>query len=132
LQVVAFATLPLQFRTDGAALFSLVRNVGSAIGVSVTSFMLVQNAQTMHAEIAEGLSVFNRMVQSGGAYLFWNAATSGGRMALNAEVSRQALAIAYTDDFKLMFWVSLPTALLVLLMRRPGQPEKAAPPAPVE
>ncbi len=132
LQVVAFATLPAQFRTDGAALFSLVRNVGSAIGVSVTSFMLAQNAQVMHAQLAEGLTVFNRMVQSGGAYLFWNAATNGGRMALNGEVSRQALAIAYTDDFKLMFWVSLPTALLVLLMRRPGQMEKAAPAHPVE
>ena len=130
LQVLAFATLPAQFRTDGAALFSLVRNVGSAIGVSVASFMLAQNAQIVHAQLAEGLTGFNRMLQTGGAYLFWNTATSAGRMALNGEVSRQALAIAYTDDFKLMFWVCLPTALLLLLMRKPGQAQKAAP-APV-
>ena len=127
LQVVAFATLPAQFRTDGTALFSLVRNVGSAIGVSVTSFMLAQNTQVMHAQIAEGLTGFNRMLQTGGAYLMWNTATSAGRIALNGEVTRQALAIAYTDDFMLMFWVSLPTALLLLLMRRPKQAAKAAP-----
>ena len=127
LQVVAFATLPAQFRTDGTALFSLVRNVGSAIGVSVTSFMLAQNTQTMHAQIAETLTVFNRMLQTGGAYLMWNTATGAGRAALNGEVSRQALAIAYTNDFMLMFWVSLPTALLLLLMRRPRHMEKPDP-----
>src|SRR5262249_7396532 len=38
LSIVAFATLPLEFRVDGTAFFSLVRNVGSAIGISVTSF----------------------------------------------------------------------------------------------
>ena len=126
LQVIAFATLPNEFRTDGAALFSLVRNVGSAIGISVTSFMLAQNTQIMHAQIAEGLTPFNRMMQSGGAYLLWNSATSAGVSALNAEVTKQALAIAYTDDFKLMFWVTLPTAMLLLLMQRP-KPGAAAP-----
>ena len=132
LQVLAFATLPAQFRTDGAALFSLVRNVGSAIGVSVASFMLAQNSQIVHAQLAEGLTGFNRVLQNGGAYLFWNTATYAGRAALNGEVSRQALAVAYTHDFKLMFWVSLPTALLVLLMRRPKQAQKAAPAQPME
>jgi DHA2 family multidrug resistance protein len=127
LQVLAFATLPAQFRTDGAALFSLVRNVGSAIGVSVASFMLAQNSQIVHAQMVEGLTGFNRMLQNGGAYLFWNTATYAGRAALNGEVSRQALAVAYTNDFKLMFWVSLPTALLVLLMRRPKQAQKPSP-----
>ena len=132
LQVLAFATLPAQFRTDGAALFSLVRNVGSAIGVSVASFMLAQNSQIVHAQLAEGLTGFNRVLQNGGAYLFWNTATYAGRAALNGEVSRQALAVAYTNDFKLMFWVSLPTALLVLLMRRPKQAQKASPAQPME
>jgi DHA2 family multidrug resistance protein len=32
LNTVAFATLDMRFRTDGAALFSLVRNIGSSIG----------------------------------------------------------------------------------------------------
>jgi DHA2 family multidrug resistance protein len=126
LQVVAFATLPPMYRTDGAALFSLVRNVGSAIGVSVCSFMLAQNTQTMHAQLAEIFTPFNRMMQTGGAYLFWNSATVGGKAGLNAEITRQATAIAYTNDFLLMFWVSLPTALLLLLMRKPAQPAPGA------
>ena len=39
--------------------------------------------------------------------------------ALNDEITRQSLNIAYVDDFKLMLWVSLPTALLLLFMRKP-------------
>jgi MFS transporter, DHA2 family, multidrug resistance protein len=119
LQVVAFASLPAELRTDGTALFSLVRNVGSAIGISITSFLLVHNTQIMHAQIAESVTPFNRMLQTGGAYLLWNTATSQGLAALNAEVTRQASIIAYANDFKFMLFVCLPTALLLLLMRRP-------------
>ena len=58
LQMVAFATLPVMLRTDGASLFSLARNIGAAIGVSVTSSMLAHNTQVLHAEIgALGQSV---------------------------------------------------------------------------
>mgnify|MGYP005812733267 CR=1 FL=1 len=118
LQVLAFATLPAELRTDGTALFSLVRNIGSAIGISVMSFLLAQNTQIMHAQIAERLTPFNHMMQTLGAYFFWNNASAPGLAALNAEVTHQAVAIAYTNDFKLMFLVSLPIALLILLMRR--------------
>jgi DHA2 family multidrug resistance protein len=119
LQIVAFATLPAELRTDGTALFSLVRNVGSSIGVSVASFLLAQNTQVVHAAIAERITPFNRMLQSGGAYLYWNSATQAGLSALNDEITRQASIIAYMDDFKLMLLVSLPSVLLVFLMRRP-------------
>jgi MFS transporter, DHA2 family, multidrug resistance protein len=119
LQVVAFATLPASLRTDGSALFSLVRNVGSAVGVSVASFLLTQNTQIVHAAIVERITPFNHMLQSGGAYLYWNSATSAGLGALNAEITRQASIIAYMDDFKLMLLVSLPAVFLLLLMKRP-------------
>src|SRR6202043_3769149 len=65
LQVIAFATLPADLRTDGTALFSLVRNVGSSIGVSVASFLLAQNTQIMHAQIAERVTPFNHALQTG-------------------------------------------------------------------
>jgi len=133
LQVVAFATLAPDLRTDATALFSLARNVGSAIGISIMSFMLAYNTQLMHTRIGEGLTPFNRMLQTGGSYLFWNVTTFGGRAALNGEVTRQALAISYSNDFLLMMWISLPTALLLLIMQRPKRPaakaQGAGPPA---
>lgn len=129
MQVMAFATLAPQFRTDGAALFSLVRNTGSAIGVSIVATALTWTTQVMHARIAEGVTHFDRFAQGGGAYLFWNLATERGRAALNGEVTRQAVAIAYANDFLLMFWIAIPTGLLVLLMRRPPRRKPGAPQA---
>jgi MFS transporter, DHA2 family, multidrug resistance protein len=119
LQVIAFSTLQPDLRTDGTALFSLVRNVGSSIGVSVASFLLAQNTQIMHAQLAEHVTPFNHMMQTGGAYLFWNSAAHAGLNALNDEITRQATIIAYMDDFKLMLLVALPPVLLLLLMRKP-------------
>ena len=66
LQVVAFATLPSAVRTDGTSLLSLFRNVGSAIGVSITSTMLARNIQASHADLAEHITPFNRALQGGG------------------------------------------------------------------
>src|SRR6266536_3268439 len=119
LQVIAFATLAVELRTEGTALFSLMRNVGSAIGISITSFLLAQNTQVMHAELAAHVTPFNRMLQTGGAYLFWNVTRHRGLSALNDEITRQAQIIAYANDFKFMLMITLPTVLLLLLMRRP-------------
>lgn len=119
MQVIAFATLPAQYRTDGAALFSLIRNVGSAIGVSIVATMLTTTTQLMHSQITETLTPFNRMAQTGGAYLFWNLANPRGRAAIDGEISRQALTVAYSNDYLVMFWIALPTIVLVLMMRKP-------------
>jgi DHA2 family multidrug resistance protein len=121
LQVIAFATLAPDLRGDGTALFSLVRNVGSALGISISSFLLTQGTQIMHARIAETVTPFNRSLQQGGAYLFWNSAMPAGKAALNAEVTRQASIVAYANDFKFMVFVCMATAFLLLLLRRPAQ-----------
>jgi DHA2 family multidrug resistance protein len=131
LQVISFATLDPELRTEGTALFSLMRNVGGAIGISVTSFLLAQNTQIMHARIAESVTPYNRMLQTGSAYLFWNASRAKGLIGLNDEITRQAQIIAYGNDFKLMLIVSVPVALLIFFMRRPGR-RGAVEAAPVE
>jgi DHA2 family multidrug resistance protein len=117
LQVVAFGTLPPFFRTDGAALLSLVRNVGSAIGISVTAFLLARNTQTVHAELTEHVTPFNRLFDQPVVHRLWDVGTVAGRAALDHEVTRQASIIAYADDFKLMFLVTLTAIPLLLLMR---------------
>jgi DHA2 family multidrug resistance protein len=119
LQVVAFATLPAELRTDGTALFSLLRNLGLAIGVSVSSVILTQSTQIAHAEIAANVTAFNRSLQSSGAYLYWGTNNPHGLAALNEEVTRQATIIAYVNDFKLLFIVSMLMLPVLLILRRP-------------
>ena len=142
LQVVAFATLPQAVRTDGTALLSLFRNVGSAIGVSVTSTMLARNLQAAHADLAAHVTPFNRALQGGGmAQMMLNPVPGSSPLVvpggmvntqilnmpqanatlLDALVNHQALIIAYLDDFKLMLLTAAPTVLLLLLLRRPAR-----------
>lgn len=117
LSIIGFATLPIEFRVDGTAFFSLVRNVGSAIGISVAATLLTQNTQIVHSQIAEHATPFNRMLQASAAYVAWNVTTPNGLIALNEEVTRQASIIAYANDFKFLFLVTLAMAVPVLFMR---------------
>jgi len=126
LQMVAFATLPVMLRTDGAGLFSLARNIGAAIGVSVTSSMLARNAQALHAELGAHVNPFNRALQDGGNVQHMMApATQHGAVMLDHVINQQAQIIAYIDDYKMMIFTTLPALLLLFLMRRP---RGAAPP----
>ena len=128
LQVIAFATLAPQYRTDGASVFSLSRNIGAAIGVSVTSFMLSHNTQVLHAEIGSSVTPFNRALQGGGAVeRFWNPLTHHGAALLDRVVNQQAQITAFIDDYRMMIFTTLPALALLFLMRRPKVAAKPAP-----
>src|SRR5205814_9318821 len=91
LQMVAFATLPVMLRTDGASLSSLARNIGAAIGVSVTSSMLARNSQALHAEIGGSVNPFNRALQDGGVvHQYLNPATRHGAAMLDQIINQQS------------------------------------------
>ncbi len=133
LQMVAFATLPVMLRTDGASLFSLARNIGAAIGVSVTSSMLAHNTQALHAEIGAHVNPFNRALQDGGSvHHFMDPATQHGAVMLDHVINQQAQIIAYIDDYKMMIFTTLPALLLLFLMRRPRRAPQAESPAAME
>jgi DHA2 family multidrug resistance protein len=118
LSTITFATLSPALRTQGTALFSLVRNIGSSIGISIVIFLLGRNTQVMHSEIAAQVTPFNDALHMGGAARIWDMATAAGRAALNGEITRQATIIAFNDDFKLMMIVALTAIPLVFLLRR--------------
>ena len=120
LQVVGFATLPASLRTDAAALYSLSRNIGSAIGVSATSTLLASSVQRIHAQFAEQVTPFNRALQSGAQGLFLGPATPFGIQGMEAQVQYHAYVAAYANDFLLMFWTCLPLLPLLFFMRKPA------------
>ena len=64
LQVIAFATLDPALRTEGTALLSLLRNVGSAIGISVTGALVTQNSQIEHSVLSGYVTPLNRALGS--------------------------------------------------------------------
>ena len=117
--VISFTTLPAHLRGDATAVQSLCRNIGAAIGISVTAFMLARNIQTSHAGLAADLTPFNRLLQWGGHLI--DPTTLKGAALLDQMVTRQALIIAYNNDFLMMSIVSIPALLMLILLRRKGR-----------
>jgi MFS transporter, DHA2 family, multidrug resistance protein len=127
LSTVTFATLPPEWRTDATGLFSLMRNLGSSIGISIVVSLLASNTQVNHAEIAANLTPFNPALHEPAINQYWNAWTAVGQTSLNAVVNVQAQIVAYADDYRLMMFLTLAALPTLLLMRRPGKQGGGAP-----
>ncbi len=101
---------PPELRTDATSLLSLVRNVGSAVGVSATSALLARNIQIAHADIAAHVTPFSRRspAASTPARRMLDPTTAKGAALLDGMINQQASIIAYLDDFKAMLFVTAP------------------------
>jgi MFS transporter, DHA2 family, multidrug resistance protein len=120
IQVLAFVTLAPSMRTEGAALFSLLRNLGAAIGVSVATSVLARSTQVMHETIGAAVTPFNRALQAVGPVHQWlDPATGHGAALLDQMVNQQAQIVAYANVYVLLIMTTLPAWLLLLMMRLP-------------
>jgi len=119
IQVLAFVTLPPSMRTEGASLFSLLRNLGAAIGVSVATSVLVRNTQAMHEMIGAAVTPFNRPLQVGAVHQWLDPATGHGAAMLDRIINEQAQIVAYANNYVLLIMATVPAWLLLLMMRRP-------------
>jgi MFS transporter, DHA2 family, multidrug resistance protein len=116
LNMIALATLPVALRTQGTAMWTLIRNLGSSVGVSIVIANLTNKTITMHALLAESVTPFNQaMADPAAAMLDTN--TDTGRALLENLLTQQATIIAYANDFKLMLVMTLLCYPLVLLLR---------------
>jgi DHA2 family multidrug resistance protein len=115
ISTVAYSTLPMAKRTEAAGIFSLIRNIGSSVGISIVMTLLARNTQINHAEIASRLTPFGDNAQQVASAIGANA--GNGLAMLNAEVTRQASGIAFLNDFWLMMIMTAAAIPLLLLLR---------------
>ena len=135
LSTVAFQTLDPRLRTEATGLFNLVRNLGSSIGISIMAALLISNMQTNHATLAEHINPFNPNLPALGIDPSALTTQAGAQTAAQIDglITAQSLMIAYLDDFKLMFYITLCSVPLLLLLRYKklavGRPQMAPQPA---
>jgi MFS transporter, DHA2 family, multidrug resistance protein len=120
LSAATFATLPPEMRAEGTAIYSLARNIGSAVGIALVQVLLVRNTQRAHAGLVANLAAANPDAHHGVAALAFNLAHTHDVAVLNSLVTRQATMIAYLDDFVFMLVLTL-LALPLLLLLRPAR-----------
>jgi DHA2 family multidrug resistance protein len=119
MNLVAFATLGPQFRTDGAGLTNLMRNIGSAVGVSLTTTVLSNSVQTIHAQLSHYAAPFNRALGVNGTSMFMNPLIPFGMGNLNGLMEYRAQVQAYANSFLFMFYIALPVFAVIWMMKRP-------------
>lgn len=64
LSTVAWATLDRRLRAEGTAMFTLLRNIGSAAGISALRVISIRNTEMVHSRLAEGLRPDNAVMAS--------------------------------------------------------------------
>ena len=118
MSTITFATLAARFRNEGTAMFSLIRNIGSSIGISVVD----DAARPEHTGEPRGArrehhAVHARRCTVRGCRRSGTVTTTRALAALYAAVNRQAVTLAYLNDFRLMMYMTPLAAPLLLLIR---------------
>jgi MFS transporter, DHA2 family, multidrug resistance protein len=118
LSAATLSTLSVEQRTEAAGFYSLSRNIGSAVGISVVNALLTRNTQANHAVIAAHVTAVNRGFENPQISHFWDPVTASGRAALDAVITQQAQIIAYIDDYKLLMFATLAVIPLLMVFKR--------------
>jgi DHA2 family multidrug resistance protein len=127
LSAIAMATVPAPEMGNAASMSGLMRNISSALGVSVLTSLLVERQQVHQARLVEHFSIFDawRMSELGsrmpGAPTFQYAGQSfmaqrHGLAAVYSQVQAQAGILSFEDIYWILaIWLALllPAYLLI-------------------
>lgn len=123
---VAFLTLPGNMRNGATSMTTLLRNIGSSIGISMMIAQLTSTTTIMHARLGEGITPFNNTLQMQDVASNLSLGTDTGKAVLDGMITQQAALIAYLNDFKLLMFLTLAMVPLVMLIgtakKAPGAP----------
>ncbi|HPD92186.1 MAG: DHA2 family efflux MFS transporter permease subunit [Rhodobacter sp.] len=129
LSTLTFATLDARYRGDATAFFSLVRNVGSGVGISIVTTVLARMVSVNHEELAARLTIDSPQVHLQAPGLL--SGNPAYVRILDGLVSQQAAMLAYLDNFFLMLLLTLAAVPIVFFLRSPkaaGGPAPQMPP----
>jgi DHA2 family multidrug resistance protein len=121
ISTIAYSTLPMAARTEAAGIFSLMRNIGSSVGISIVITLLARGTQINHAEIAARVTPFGANMAA-----MPQLSSATNLAMLDGEVTRQASAIAFVNDFWLMMIMTVVSIPLLLLLKPVKGPAPAA------
>ena len=119
LSTLAFGTLPSELRNEGTAFFNLLRNIGSAIGISIVQTLLTQNTQILHSHMVEHVTPYT-LDHPAFIANHIDPNTEVGLQVFNQMVTQQAAMMAYINDYKLMMVITIAVIPLLLLLRKPN------------
>ena len=119
LTTITFSTLSPSLRTEGAALFALIRAIGASIGTSVVVAILVRFSQVNYIELRKHINPYLGQLPPEGPIAGWDLGSSSGLLSLHHIVSEQAQMISFLNSFVFSAAVVFLAIPLVLLLKSP-------------
>jgi MFS transporter, DHA2 family, multidrug resistance protein len=131
ISTVAFASLEPHLRTSGTAILTLVRNIGSSVGISMVIAELTNKTTIIYARLAEYVTPFNQPLQAPDVAANLDLNTDMGRALLDQMMNQQASMVAFANVFWLLMVLTLLTLPLLLIIGT-SKSAKRSPSRPVE
>jgi MFS transporter, DHA2 family, multidrug resistance protein len=131
INVAAFAYVPREKSNMGTGIINLARNIGASVGIATVTTMLDRRTQFHQARLMEGVNDYSasyhnmlnglqtKLVAAGSTVAHASAQAHG--MIYNT-VQRQAVMLAFIDNFKMLGVVFFSIIPVLLLMRKPRVP----------
>lgn len=121
LTVLTFATLHPRQLGEATAVFHLMRNLGSAIFISVCVIVVIHYGGVNYAVYSENISPFNEAFRYPSVAGSWNIDSIAGLARISAEVTRQASMIGYINAFYLFSVVAISVVPFIVLFKKPAK-----------
>lgn len=117
LTVVAFSTLPHNLKMEATGLFSLIRTIGSSIGIAVTLTLFTRHNQVGWNQLGGFVQPYNQNLMLYLNSMHAKLTDPHTIQILAQEVSRQAQMLSFVNIFAFMMWSLIFMLPLVLLLR---------------
>ena len=119
LTVAAFATLDYKHLAEASAVYHLLRNLGSAVFISLSVTIVIVSTASNYAGLTEVISEYNKVLTLPWSLGAWNLDSQAGLASISSEIGRQAALIGYINAFKAYTLASLAVLPLIALVRIP-------------
>jgi DHA2 family multidrug resistance protein len=129
LSTVAYATLDRSRMAEAAGIYSLVRTIGSSIGISIVTTVMAHQAQIIWNELGAHITLYQQEVIDYLRRLHLSPRDPHGLALIAQQIGAQSQMIAMLDAFKLITLSTLFMAPLVLLLRKAARTSRTPPPS---
>ncbi|MDF2690676.1 MAG: family efflux transporter permease subunit [Gammaproteobacteria bacterium] len=117
LAAVAFSTLPPSSRAEAAGMYSLLRTMGSSIGIAVTITLWTRHSQIAWNEIGSHIQIYNSATRDYLSALHLQATSPQGAAVLGQMLGQQAGMMSFVSVFSFITWSFLAMLPFVFLLK---------------
>jgi len=118
LSTVAFSTLPKEQSAEAAGIYSLMRTIGSSVGISIATTVMTRYTQVGWNGLGGHITIYNHAIATYLKGLHLNLGDPAATAVLAHSLARQARMLGMLDAFKLISWSFIAMLPMVLLIGR--------------